>query len=124
MPNTIRLSSVTLNCDDAQALANFYALVTDGEVTFCRGGWATVATPGGRIDVQAVEGYQRPQWPGPAGTSILHLDFLVEDLAAAEQKVLQAGAVRFEFQPNAAHCLVFADPAGHPFCLTTVDELG
>jgi hypothetical protein len=39
-------------------------------------------------------------------------------------KVLQAGAVRFEFQPNAAHCLVFADPAGHPFCLTTLDELG
>ena len=79
MPNAIRLSSVTLNCDDAQALADFYALVTDGEVTFCRGGWATVATPGGRIDIQAVEGDERPQWPGPAGTSLLHLDFLVED---------------------------------------------
>jgi len=61
---------------------------------------------------------------GAAGTSILHLDFLVKDLAAAEEKVLSAGAVRFEFQPNAAHCLVFADHAGHAFCLTTVDELG
>jgi hypothetical protein len=105
-------------------LADFYASITDGEVTFCRGGWATVATLGGRIDVQAVEGYERPHWPGHAGTSILHLDFLVENLDAAEQKVLQAGAVRFDFQPNVTHCLVFADPAGHPFCLTTVDELG
>ena len=124
MQTAIRLSSVTLNCDDAQVLADFYALITDGQVTFCRGGWATVTTPGGRIDVQAVESYERPQWPGSAGTSILHLDFLVENLADAEQRVLQAGAIRFDFQPNAAHCLVFADPAGHPFCLTTVDELG
>jgi catechol-2,3-dioxygenase len=124
VPNTIRLSSVTLNCDDAQVLADFYARITHGEVTFCRGGWATVATPGGRIDMQAVEGYEPPQWPGPAGTSLLHLDFLVEDLADAEQDVIQAGAVRFDFQPNAEHCLVFADPAGHPFCLTTLDELG
>ena len=124
MPNTIRLSSVTLNCDDAQVLADFYAQITHGDVTFCRGGWATVATPGGRIDMQAVEGYERPRWPGPEGTSLLHLDFLVEDLADAEQDVIQAGAVRFELQPNAEHCLVFADPAGHPFCLTTLDELG
>ena len=29
-----------------------------------------------------------------------------------------------DFQPDAEHCLVFADPAGHPLCLTTVDELG
>ena len=109
---------------DAQALADFYALVTDGEVTFCRGGWATVETLGGRIDIQAVEAYERPQWPGPAGTSLLHLDFLVDDLDAAEAKILAAGAVRADFQPNAGHCLVFADPAGHPFCLTTLDELG
>ena len=52
------------------------------------------------------------------------MDFLVEDLAAAEQKFWGRVAIRFEFQPNAAHCLVFADPAGHPFRLTTVDELG
>ena len=122
MSDDIRLSSVTLNCADAPALADFYADITGGQVTFCRGGWATVATAGGRIDIQAVEDYERPQWPGPAGTSLLHLDFLVDDLAATEQRVLKVGAVKFDFQPNAEHCLVFADPAGHPFCLTTMDE--
>ena len=124
MSDVIRLSSVTLNCRDAPALADFYADITGGRVSFSGGGWATVTTAGGRIDLQAVEGYERPRWPGPAGTSLLHLDFLVDDLAAAEQRVLRAGAVKLDFQPNAEHCLVFADPAGHPFCLTTVDELG
>lgn len=124
MSDEMRLSSVTLNCQDAQPLADFYADITGGTVTFCGGGWATVATGGGRIDMQAVDGYERPHWPGPAGTSLLHLDFLVDDLASAEQRVVGAGAVKFDFQPNAEHCLVFSDPAGHPFCLTTVDELG
>ncbi len=124
MSDALRLSSVTLNCRDAQPLADFYAKITGGEVTFCRGGWATVSTTGGRIDIQAVEGYERPMWPGPSGTSLLHLDFLVDDLASAERRALEAGARRFDFQPNAGHCLVFADPAGHPFCLTTVDDLG
>ena len=55
---------------------------------------------------------------------MIHLDFLVDDLAAAEARVLEAGARKYDFQPNAGHCLVFADPVGHPFCLTTLDETG
>ena len=124
MSDELRLSSVTVNCQDVEPLANFYADITGGTITFCRGGWATVVTRGGRIDIQAVEGYERPQWPGGSGTSLLHLDFLVDDLEDAEQRVVRAGAVKFDFQPNSEHCLVFADPAGHPFCLTTLDELG
>lgn len=27
-------------------------------------------------------------------------------------------------QPNSDHCLVYADPAGHPFCLSTWDSQG
>ena len=53
----------------------------------------------------------------------MHLDFHVEDLAATEARVLAAGAKKFEFQPNSDHCFVFADPAGHPFCLSTWGDL-
>ena len=49
----------------------------------------------------------------------LHLDFYVDDLEAAEAKVLAACASEYEFKPNSDHCYVFADPAGHPFCLST-----
>ena len=69
-----------------------------------------------------------PDWPGPSTSALIHLDFLVDDLEATEARALTAGARRFDArrldeQPNEGHCLVLADPDGHPFCLTTVDEL-
>ena len=124
MSDSIRLSSVTVNCPDAAELAAFYAGITGGRITFSKRAWATLEGPGGRIDFQTVPDRTPPTWPGNTSPNRLHLDFLVDDLAAAEARVLAAGATRYQFQPNADHCLVFADPAGHPFCLTTVEELG
>ncbi len=49
----------------------------------------------------------------------MHLDFYVEDRAATEARVLAAGATKYDFQPNDDRCTVFADPAGHAFCLST-----
>ena len=100
MSDHIALSSVTVACPDATALARFYAGITGGDVTFSHPSWATMVGPGGRID------------------------FLVDDLAAAGARVERAGGTRFGKQPSADHCLVFADPVGHPFCLTTLDEIG
>jgi Glyoxalase-like domain len=36
---------------------------------------------------------------------------------------LAAGATRYEVQPNPDHRTVFADPAGHPFCLSTWEDV-
>lgn len=124
MSDSIRLSSVTVNCPDAAELAAFYAGITGGRITFSNPDWATLEGPGGRIDFQTVPDHTPATWPGNTSPNRLHLDFLVDDLAAAEARVLAAGATRYQFQPNAGHCLVFADPAGHPFCLTTVEQLG
>lgn len=123
MSDSIRLSSVALDCPNAGELAAFYADITGGEVTFVDESWATVKGPGGRIDFQTAAGYQPPTWPDPHSSMQLHLDFYVDDLAAAEARVLAAGATRYEFQPNPDHCCVYADPVGHPFCLTTWDEV-
>ncbi len=51
----------------------------------------------------------------------MHLDFFVDDLEATGARAVAAGATRFDFQPNSDHCWVYADPAGHPFCLSTWD---
>jgi hypothetical protein len=40
---------------------------------------------------------------------------MVDDLAVATERVLAIGARRLS-EPDGAAC-VFADPAGHPFCL-------
>ena len=54
-------------------------------------------------------------WPDPASAQQMHLDVRVEDLDAAEQEVLQRGA-RLLSRVGASY-RIFADPAGHPFCL-------
>jgi Glyoxalase-like domain len=118
--DSITLCSATLECPDAVALAGFYAQITGGRVTFRHETWATVKAPGGRIDFQTAPGYTPPAWPDPASPMQMHLDFDVDDLAAAEARVLAAGATKYGIQPN-EHCRVYADPAGHPFCLSTED---
>jgi len=47
---------------------------------------------------------------------MLHLEIKVDDLAAAAARAESLGATRMEFQPQ-DHVRVYADPAGHPFCL-------
>ena len=123
MSDLITLSSAALDCPDARELAAFYADITGGRVIFENDAWATVDGPGGRIDFQTVPGYTPPAWPDPTSSIQMHLDFYVEDLAATEARVLAAGARKFEFQPNSDHCFVFADPVGHPFCLSTWGDL-
>jgi hypothetical protein len=116
----IRLCAVALECPDARELAAFYAAITGGRITFSNSQWATVRCPGGRLDFQTAPGYVAPSWPDESSSMQMHLDFDVDDLDATERKVLAAGATRFDVQPN-EHCRVYADPAGHPFCLSTQD---
>jgi hypothetical protein len=47
----------------------------------------------------------------------LHLHFRVEDLDAAERAVLALGGTKLGDQSGPESSRVFADPAGHPFCL-------
>ena len=49
---------------------------------------------------------------GPRAPQQMHLDAMVDDLAAAAPKVLALGAHRLAGGDHA-----YADPAGHPFCL-------
>ena len=58
-----------------------------------------------------------PRWPDPAYPAQLHLDLDFEDddvLAVIES----LGALR-RTVPNRPDHLVYCDPAGHPFCLST-----
>lgn len=118
MSDEIRLSGTTLNAPDALALATFYAEITRG---VARGTphWATVTGPNGDLGFQQVADFRPPHWPEGDVPMLMHLEFYVDDLAATEARVLAAGATRFEFQPNSDHCYVYADPVGHPFCLST-----
>ena len=45
-----------------------------------------------------------------------HLDIQVDDLEAAVEHAVAAGAAAAGFQPQ-RHVRVLIDPSGHPFCL-------
>ncbi|MDN6399594.1 MAG: VOC family protein [Brachybacterium sp.] len=123
MTTPIQFSAVTIAAPDPGRLAAFYAEITGGEVIKVLGdAWAGTQSAGGRIDVMGVENYVPPRWP--EDSALIHLDFLVEDLELAADRVEKAGATRFEFQPNAELCLGFAEPGGHPVCLTLTDIPG
>jgi hypothetical protein len=60
---------------------------------------------------QRAPGHRPPTWPDPAVPQQIHLDVMVDDGPAAAAAVLALGATAL---PGTG---VFADPAGHPFCL-------
>jgi uncharacterized protein YndB with AHSA1/START domain len=119
---TIRYSGTTVDCADPGALADFYAALTGGSVMVRQPHWAMIRTDDGEIAFQGTPGYQPPVWPDPAASIQMHLDFYVTDRAAAEKRALELGATKYQYQPNDDHCTVFADPAGHAFCLSTWGE--
>jgi hypothetical protein len=120
MSDDIRLSVTTVNTPDALALARFYAELTGG-VTNGSEHWATVSGPNGFIAFQQVDDFRPPVWPGADVPMQMHLDFFVDDLEETGARAVAAGAALLDFQPNSDHCMVYADPAGHPFCLSTWD---
>jgi hypothetical protein len=123
MSDSIKFGGVNLDCPHAGELAAFYAEITGGEVTVPGDSWAMTTCPDGSdICFQAAPGYLPPAWPDAASSMQMHLEFDVDDLDSTEARVLAAGATKYDVQPN-DHCRVYADPAGHPFCLSTAQAL-
>jgi catechol 2,3-dioxygenase-like lactoylglutathione lyase family enzyme len=117
-----RMSGVALECPDPAALADFYSRVTGWPIVFTDPDWYSVGESQDtdlHLSFQRSPGHKPPTWPDPASSMQFHLHFRVDDVNAAEQMVLALGATKFDHQPNPDHSRVFADPAGHPFCLCT-----
>lgn len=125
-----KLDLIILDCPDARALSAFYAQllgwpIEDGSrddfvVLVPPGGGVTPDNPDGRptLAFQKVDDYEAPTWPTGGHPQQFHLDFSVDDIAAAEAEVLALGATLHEHQPSTdGRYRVSLDPAGHPFCL-------
>ncbi|MFJ8938976.1 VOC family protein [Streptomyces sp. NPDC102365] len=112
---------VALDCPDPPALAEFYAGVLGGEVKRDSDDWYDLYVPGGhRIAFQRAPEHRPPNWPSAdGGSQQLHLDFDVPDLDEAEAQVLALGAAPLDLDDEGGRrgFRVYADPAGHPFCL-------
>jgi catechol 2,3-dioxygenase-like lactoylglutathione lyase family enzyme len=108
--------SVVLDCPDPAALAAFYARLLDwppAEVDD-ENSWVTLNGPGVKVEFQRADDYLPPTWPKPERQQMFHLDLTVDDLPAAHDRALELGARHLDTQRTFR---VYADPAGHPFCL-------
>lgn len=116
-----RLHHVVIDCPDPAALAGFYSELLGLPIVHRSAEWVVIATAQDTsgIAFQLAPELQPPQWPDPDHPQQFHLDVMVDDLDAAEPKVLALGARRLSGRVRPR---IFADPAGHPFCLITRPE--
>src|SRR5689334_270879 len=108
-----RLHHVVLDCPDPAALAAFYSRLLGQPITYRSDDWVVVAasdTSSG-LAFQLAPDYRPLTWPDPAVPQQFHLDVMVEDVATAGPSALALGARKLDGEN------VYADPAGHPFCL-------
>jgi catechol 2,3-dioxygenase-like lactoylglutathione lyase family enzyme len=110
------LFAATIDAPDAARLARFYADLMGMEVTYEGPEGALIAGDGKSVMFQQISSYTPPQWPDPAHPQQAHLDIRVDDLDTGEARTLELGAKRLTGGGDSFR--VFADPAGHPFCLT------
>ena len=110
-----RLHHVVLDCRDPRAVAAFWSGLLDLPVTYASDTWVVVSvddTTSG-LAFQLAPDHQPPVWGDPARPQQVHLDVMADDPDVLGAEAVALGARLLS--PPGEH--VYADPAGHPFCL-------
>ncbi|MCL3817525.1 VOC family protein [Aeromicrobium wangtongii] len=117
------IRTIVLECSAPEPLAQFWSAVLDRPIVNRDDDWWDLEPPPGgpRMAFQVSPGYESPVWPGTSGEQQSHLDLEVDDLETARARVLELGARQLseviDESEDDGVWQVFADPAGHPFCL-------
>jgi catechol 2,3-dioxygenase-like lactoylglutathione lyase family enzyme len=128
-----QLLQTVLDTTDPRGLAEFYRELlgydyragdeppTDG--TPDEVDWLVLTDGSQRLAFQQVDDLPRTNWPDPPGVpQQLHLDLTVADVEELERQraralALGASQVLDRSADEEEPLYVFADPAGHPFCI-------
>jgi hypothetical protein len=113
------IGRVVLDCVSPRSLAPFYEeLVAMSDRVEDTPERVVIARIDGRLPMLAfrhVPGHAAPDYPDPEYPQQMHMDIKFEDYYGAQALAERLGAIRL---PNpGGHPTVYADPAGHPFCL-------
>jgi hypothetical protein len=119
----IKHQVVVFDSADLAGESGFWAGLLDGVVD-AEDDWHMVIVDGApRVGVQLAPDHVPPQWPDGSPPQQIHLDLWVDDFEVAHERVMSLGATvlkpaRGGDSPDDFQ--VYADPAGHPFCLCWV----
>jgi predicted enzyme related to lactoylglutathione lyase len=110
---------VVFDAADLNAESSFWANMLGGTVD-AEDDWHMVMVGGQpEVGVQLAPDHRRPDWPDGMPQQI-HLDLYVDDVRAAHDEAVSLGAKPLKLADDTdarAGFQVYADPAGHPFCL-------
>jgi catechol-2,3-dioxygenase len=120
-----RLRQVVLDTTDARGLAEFYRRLLgfsyrpgDGD------DWVVLNDASGvpRLAFQQVGSLPPPTWPDGPRPQMLHLDLTVETVAELDEQHERATSLGARLLADHGDdpeepLRVYADPAGHPFCI-------
>ena len=138
-----QLRQVVLDCTDARLLAEFYRRLLGlryrpgdepppaGEPDPRGRDWLVLADTGGRgrLAFQQVAALPEATWPEGPVPQQLHLDLTVPtvaDLDVQHRRALELGARLLQDRADDPQepLRVYADPAGHPFCIFVAGPAG
>lgn len=110
---------VVFDAADLDAESSFWARLLGGQVHPDKD-WHSIVVDGEwKFGVQLAPDHVPPEWPDGTPQQI-HLDLWVDDLESAHEEAMSLGArlLKPADDPQADEVFqVYADPAGHPFCL-------
>ena len=108
-----RWHHLIVDCPDPMVEARFWSGVLGDAITYADEDFVVVSadTTTSGLAFQRAADLIPPTWPQPAVPQQMHLDVMVDDQETASTAVLALGARRLPGDH------VYADPAGHPFCL-------
>jgi hypothetical protein len=116
----IRRTVVVFDAADLGAESAFWAGLLGGRVV-AEDDWHSVIDPGDRwvIGIQLAPDHVPPEWPD-GNPQQVHLDLHIDDPVSAHAEAMALGArllhAADDLTARQGH-QVYADPAGHPFCL-------
>ncbi|TWV36384.1 VOC family protein [Streptomyces misionensis] len=129
MASIARFRNIVLDCRDPHALAAFYAAVAGGTPQAESDDWVVLQIPDGpRLGFQLAPDHTPPEWPrADHNGQQLHIDFDAgstwAEIDAAHERVLALGARPLDLEDREKKDFqVYADPAGHPFCLCRIEH--
>lgn len=115
---------VVFDAADLHSESTFWAAVLGGSVD-AEDDWHMVIVDGEpRVGVQLAPNHRPPEWPAGLPQQI-HLDLWVDEFASAHEEVMSLGARVLQPASDSEaddNFQVYADPAGHPFCLCWVSR--
>ena len=110
------LHGIVIDCAEPDSLAAFYQELLGMKRVQDEGEWIVIGDAPDRpgIAFAKVPSYRPPTWPEGVRPQYRHFDVRVHDLDVAAAAALKLGATLLQ---DGETSRVFADPAGHPFCL-------